>query len=178
MKRKLYFMLPDLKVAHQMMDQLLLARIDERSIHFLAKPEIPLGDLPEATVIEKTDSLHGIGVGAVIGAVTGILGGILVIAFPYLVVNPYSGYPLQTAVIAIIALIGAIFGAWWTSMLATAIPHSGLKPYKEQIARGGVLMIVTVPYHRIREIRSLIMQKCGDQCTYGGVNPPEHMVFP
>ncbi|MDO8414224.1 MAG: hypothetical protein Q7S51_10605 [Gallionellaceae bacterium] len=178
MKRKLYFMLPDIKVAHRMMDQLLLARIEGRNIHFLAKPEIPLGDLPEATVIEKTDSLHGIGVGAVIGAVIGMLGGVLVIEFPNMVINPYSGYPPQTTVIAIIALVGALFGAWWTSMLATAIPNSSLKPYRDEIARCRVLMIVTVPYHRLREVRSLIQQKCGDQCTYAGVNPPEHMVFP
>ena len=51
MKRKLYFMLPDIKTAHQMMDQMLLARIEDRNIHFLAKPEISLGDLPEASVI-------------------------------------------------------------------------------------------------------------------------------
>ena len=178
MKRKLYFMLPDIKIAHQMMDQLLLARIEERNIHFLAKPEIPLGGLPEATVIEKTESLHGIGVGALIGAVMGMLGGILVVVFPFIVVNPYSGYPLQAAVIPIIGAVGALFGAWWTSMLATAIPNSNLKPYKEDIARGRILMIVTVPYHRIREIRSLIQKKCGDQCAFAGVNPPEHMVFP
>ena len=84
MKRKLFFLLPDTNTAHAMMDQLLLARIEERNIRFLAKPETPLGDLPEATVAEKTDTLHGVGVGALIGGISGALGGLLVVLMPSL----------------------------------------------------------------------------------------------
>ena len=37
MRRRLYFIMPDLPSARRMMDDLLLARIEERHIHFLAR---------------------------------------------------------------------------------------------------------------------------------------------
>ena len=179
MRRKLYFMLPDIKTAHQMMDQMLLARIEEQNVHFLARPDISLEDLPEASVIEKTDSLHGVGVGAMIGGVGGVLGGALVVAFPSIVSIPSDvGPPLQVLAILTIALIGAGFGAWWTGMIASAIPNSSLKHYEDRISRGEILMIVNVPYQRIRQIRALVQQKCGDSCDYVGVTPVDHVMFP
>jgi hypothetical protein len=36
MRRRLYFVLPDIKSAHTLMDELLLQRIDEDHIHFHA----------------------------------------------------------------------------------------------------------------------------------------------
>ena len=36
MRRRLLFVLPDLTCARRMMDDLLLARIEERHIHFIA----------------------------------------------------------------------------------------------------------------------------------------------
>ena len=178
MRRKLYFMLPNIKTAHQMMDKMLLARIEERYIHFLGRQDIPLEDLPEANVMEKTDSLHGVGAGAVIGGVTGAMGGLLVVAFPSLVAIPTDGRPIQTLAILVIGLVGAAFGAWWSGMIASAIPNSSLARYQDQIALGQILMIVNVPYHRIREIRALVQQECGDACTYVGVTPMDHVIFP
>jgi hypothetical protein len=40
MRRKLYFVLPDVKSAQGIMDELLLSRIEARHIHFHAKPEM------------------------------------------------------------------------------------------------------------------------------------------
>ena len=179
MKRKLYFLLPDINKAHYMMDQMLLARIEDRCIHFLARQDMSLEGLPEANVIEKTDSLHGISIGAVIDGVSGALSGLLVVMFPSLVAVPSgSGQPVQMLAILAIGLVGAAFGAWWSGMVATAIPNSSLQPYKDQIARGEVLMIVTVPYHRIRNIRALVNEKCGDVCNYVRVTPTDHAIFP
>ena len=178
MRRKLYFMLPNIKTAQQMMDRLLLARIEEQSIHFLAKPEISLEELPEANVFEKTDSLHGVGMGAIVGGVIGVTGGMIVVAFPALVSIPTVENPFNWLAVPVIGSIGAAFGAWWNGMISSAIPNSSLKSYEGEIARGGILMIVRSPYHRIRDIRSLVQRECGDACSYVGVTPMEHVIFP
>ena len=47
MKRRLYYVLPDLPSARKIMDDLLLARIEERHIHFLAKRGTPMDGLHE-----------------------------------------------------------------------------------------------------------------------------------
>ncbi len=52
--RRLYFLLPNLDVTHKVVDELLLARIEERHIHVIAKEGTPLQDLP-APRIEEAD---------------------------------------------------------------------------------------------------------------------------
>ena len=39
MRKRLYYMLPDIHSARQMLDEMLLMRVEERHIHFLAKRE-------------------------------------------------------------------------------------------------------------------------------------------
>ena len=46
--RRLYFLLPNLDVTHKVVDELLLARIEVRHIHVIAKEGTPLKDLAEA----------------------------------------------------------------------------------------------------------------------------------
>jgi len=75
MRRRLYFLLPDLKSARQVVNELLLARIEARRIHVLAQRGMDLEDLPEASVFQKTDVVHGAQVGVVLGAVGGALTG-------------------------------------------------------------------------------------------------------
>ncbi|MGZ8270921.1 MAG: hypothetical protein ACXW1T_06920, partial [Methylophilus sp.] len=59
MNRRLYFILPDVVSAHEMMDNLLLARVDANRIHFIAKPGPLMGNLPEASISERTDMIDG-----------------------------------------------------------------------------------------------------------------------
>ena len=65
-----------------------------------------------------------------------------------------------------------------TKVIASAIPNSSLKHYEGRISRGEILMIVNVPYQRIRQIRALVQQKCGDSCDYVGITPVDHVMFP
>src|SRR6476469_5636464 len=58
-RQRLYYLLPDVASAQEMMNELLLARIEARHMHFLAKRGTPLGDLPEASVLQKTDIVPG-----------------------------------------------------------------------------------------------------------------------
>ena len=74
MRRRLYFLLPDVKSARQVFKKLLLARIEDRHIFFLAKEGVELSDLPEATMLQKSDEIHGLGVGLVVGGrINGVL---------------------------------------------------------------------------------------------------------
>ena len=59
MRRRLYFLLPDLGSAKQSVEDLLLARVEARHIHVLGRRGADLGDLPEASVFQKTDLVHG-----------------------------------------------------------------------------------------------------------------------
>ena len=59
MRRRLYFIMPDLASARKMMDDLLLARIEERHIHVLARRGTAMDGLHEASHLQKSDLVHG-----------------------------------------------------------------------------------------------------------------------
>jgi len=111
-RQRLYYLLPEVASAQEMMNELLLARIEARHMHFLAKRGTPLDDLPEASVLQKTDIVPGAERGMLIGGVAGLLGGILVVLFPP------GGVTLQVGAVLIGAILGALFGAWASSMAA------------------------------------------------------------
>ncbi len=164
MRRRLYFLLPNTESANQMLNDLLLARIEERRVHFLAKPDIALGDLPEANVLQKTDVIHGAEMGLAIGAISGVIGGALVLLFPP------EGVHLQLGALLLAAIVGALFGTWVSSMVASAIPNSRLKSFAAAIERGQVLMMVDVPLYQVAVTRDLV-EKRHPEAVSGGVEP-------
>ena len=153
MRRRLYFMVPDVAGARGIRDDLLLARIEDSHIHVLAKDSIPLEGLHEASILQKTDFVHGAETGLVIGGGIGILAGMVAILFPP------AGVDLQLVTILVTALVGAAFGAWVSSMVASSIPNSRLKTFEAGIETGRILMMVDVPGTRVDEIRKLVASR-------------------
>lgn len=150
MRRRLYFMVPDVASARQIRNELLLNRIEDGHIHVLAKDGVPLVDMHEASILQKTDFVHGAETGLAVGGGIGILAGLVAVFFPP------AGVDLQLVTILLTALIGAAFGAWVASMVASSIPNSRLKTFESAIAAGHILMMVDVPAGRVDEIRKLI----------------------
>lgn len=153
MRRRLYFMAPDVPSARSIRDELLLAQIENGHIHVLAKDGIPLEGLQEASVLQKTDFVHGAESGMVVGGAVGILAGIVALLFPP------AGVDLQLVTILVTALTGAAFGAWVSSMVASSLPNSRLRAFEAGIEAGRVLMMVDVPAGRVDEIRKLIARR-------------------
>jgi len=150
MKRRLYFLLPDVECATRTTDDLLLARVEDRHMHCLAKRGTELGELHEASYLIKTDLMRGAGLGLFCGALGGVILGYMIVNHP-----PEGTHPgLAAAVIA--AIVGALLGVWMGSMAATAVPNSRLKQFENDIARGKVLMIVDVPYEKVDRIRDIV----------------------
>jgi len=73
MRRRLYFLLPDVESAKRTANDLLLARIEDRHMRFLAKRGTNLGELHEASFLFKTDLVHGAGIGLMLGALGGLV---------------------------------------------------------------------------------------------------------
>jgi hypothetical protein len=165
MRRRLYYVLPDLPSARATLDELLLARIEERHIRFLSRDGTLPDDMPGCSFVLKTDLIHGAQIGTVIGGVVGLVAGIL------LVLMPPEGLTMRTATILLMALGGALFGAWASGMNGCAIPNKKLEQYADRIERGQVLMIVDVPVRRVREVEEMIAVRHPDY-SFGGEEPP------
>lgn len=171
MRRRLYFVLPDVRSAHQLMNELLLDRIDEGHIHFHAKHEHSLGSLPKANAVEKSDVVYSAMAGFVFGAVFGLLGGLLA----YLV--PWWFGEVTLMVIPYCMVLGALSCTAWAAAVATAAPSYRIQAHRQQIEQGNILMIVSVPLLRLGEIRQRVMSH-HPEAMYSGVWPAEHRLFP
>jgi hypothetical protein len=170
MRRRLYYVLPSVPAARAMLDELLLARIEERHIRFMAREGALPKDMPECSFVIKTDLVHGAQVGVLVGTIVGFLAGVL------LVLMPPDGLSMRTAAILLMALGGAVFGAWASGMNACAVPNKKLEKYADRIEAGEVLMIVDVPLARVREIEDMIAARHPD-FSFGGEEPPM-LAFP
>jgi hypothetical protein len=157
-------MLPDVSSGRVLLDTLLLARVGEGQMHFYAKDGALPPDMPEASFVQKTDLMHGMESGMVIGAGAGLLGGILLVMFPP------EGLQLQTFAILLTALGGAAFGAWASGMAAAAIPNSRLKAFEAGIENGQVLLMVDLPPGRVDQIEELIAHQ-HPSVRFGGIEP-------
>jgi hypothetical protein len=153
MRRRLYFLLPDVESARRTADDLLLARIEDRHMRFLARRGTDLGELHEASYLQKTDLVHGAGIGLMLGGIGGLVLGALIVTYP-----PEGTSPQLVAVL-IAAVVGGALGAWMASMAAAAVPNSRLKQFQDDIERGRVLLMVDVPYGRVEQVRDLVLER-------------------
>jgi hypothetical protein len=170
MRRRLYFLLPDLESARLTANDLLLARVEFRHMHFLARRGADLGDLHEAGTLQKTDLVHGAEVGLVLGGVCGLLLGLFV------VFSPPPGVTLQLVIVLATAIGGALLGAWVASLVGASVPNSRIKQYQADIERGAILLMVDGPPSRVEEIRELVHRRHPE--ASGGTMEPTQPAFP
>ncbi len=147
--RRLHFLVPDIGTTKKIVDELLLARVEVRNIHVLARRGTPLDDLPEATFLQKTDFVPALERGLVLGGITGAAAGRVALALP-------AGPLLGPGAVLAIALLGAGFGAWAASMIGASAGSRRLKAYEQAIDRGRLLVMVDVAKGRVAEIEALI----------------------
>ncbi|CAI8738561.1 DUF1269 domain-containing protein [Methylocaldum szegediense] len=147
--RRIYFLVPNIETTKKIVDELLLARIEERHIHVLAKRGTPLEDLPEATFLQKTDFIPALEQGLALGGATGLLAGLVAIALP-------TGLVLGGGALFAITLAGAGVGALASSMIGSSIGNRRIEQFQEAIERGEFLLMVDVPRDRVEEIEAII----------------------
>lgn len=160
-RMRLYFMLPDVASATATANELLLARIEDRRMHFLARRGTRLGDLHEASILQKSDVRHGAAIGLMGGAILGIVAGVLVLLFPP------TAEPMRLVVILATTLIGAFLGMWMSTLVASAVPNSHLKRFEEAIERGSVLMMVDVRRGEREKVERIVTMRHPEAVAHG-----------
>lgn len=150
MATRLYFLVPNVEICQRIVDELLVDRIDQRHIHVIAREGMALEDLPQARLVDRTDVVRALERGAAAGGATGLLAGLLAIAFPP------AGLVLGGGAVLATALAGAGFGAWAASLIGASLPNSELESFEQAIQSGQLLMLVDVPSGRARIVADLI----------------------
>ena len=166
MRLRMYVTLPDVASARALANDLLLARIEDRHMHFLASRGTDLGELHQASYLQKTDAVNAAFRGLLIGGVMGIVIGTVIV------------YALHVELVALLigALIGAGLGAWVSSMVGLQVGNSSLKDFDKDLGEGKILLMLDVPASRYEEIRAVIARTHPEAADRG--NEPTVPAFP
>jgi hypothetical protein len=165
MRRRIYWLLPDLASARRTMDDLLLARISEPHIHFVAREDVDMSGLHSANVLQSSDVVRAAQAGLVIGGGAGAVLGVIVALF-----FPIFGDAPEWGMVAVLAIVGAAFGVWSSSMIGVSAPNNRLKRFTAAIEEGQILLMVDVPRSRIDEIETRL-QTLHPEAHLEGVEP-------
>ena len=165
MRRRIYWLLPDLTSARRTMDDLLLARISEPHIHFIAREDADMSGLHSANVLQSSDVIRAAQAGLVIGGAAGAVLGVIVAVF-----FPLFGNRPEWGMVAVLAILGAGFGAWSSSMIGVSAPNNRLKRFEGAIEQGQILLMVDVPHSRVEEIEARL-QALHPEAHLEGVEP-------
>lgn len=148
--RRLYFLVPDIESGKKVVDELLLAHIEWKHIHVIAKRGTPLEEMPEASFWQKSDIIPAMEKAVPMGGATGMLCGLAALAVqPHLVVA-------GGAILLASSLAGVGIGAWLGGMIGLNVGNSRLKDFEDAIERGELLVMADVPMDRVEEIAERI----------------------
>lgn len=170
MRRRLYFLLPQGKSAHVVHTELLLAKIEERHMHVIARQDIDLNGLPEAGLLQRTDVMRGLQLGLILGALTGMILSYIAIQIQLIVPG------LEVWSVASLTLGGGFIGAFASTMVALNMTNTRLARFQPDIEKGRILFMVDVPFKRIDEISELVHGK-HPEADMRGIDP-QIPVFP
>lgn len=150
MRRRLYFLLPDINSAEVVHNELLLAKVEEKHQHIIAKDGIDLKDLPEADLRQKTDIIHGLQLGMIIGGLTGAILSTIAVMLDMIVPG------IEVWSVTSLTVGGAFLGAFASTMIAVNVRNTRLTRFQEEVEKGQILYMVDVPYKRVEEIIQLV----------------------
>ena len=151
MRRRIYWLMPDLASARRTMHDLAQARVATAHIHFAGPPDMDMRGLHAANVWQTSDLVHAAETGLVLGAAVGCVAGLATA-----LLFPVVGTAPQWEITVPLTLMGGVVGAWSSSMVGISIPSPRLQRFQSAIEQGQILLMVDLPPPRVREIETLL----------------------
>lgn len=99
---------------------------------------------------QRRDLVPALARGVAAGGVTGVLAGLVAMAFPP------TGLTIAGGVVVLMRLTSAGFGAWTAMMIGVDVPNTRHKQFEDAINKGELLMMVDVKKDRVEENEQLV----------------------
>ncbi|MDY6942807.1 MAG: DUF1269 domain-containing protein [Pseudomonadota bacterium] len=150
MSHRVYFLVPHVDTAAEVVKDLLVNHVPEKDIHLIANADTSLEDLPEAGFLQKTDFVPALKRGIGLGWTAGLLVGLAAMTFPP------AGVVVAGGAVLGVGAYGATMGGLLSSMVGAGLPNSRLKQFSDAIESGEILMLVDIPRSQIDEVETLV----------------------
>src|SRR5512133_1401105 len=149
MRRRIYWLLPDLPSARATMEALLRSSVELRRMHFVGRQDCDLSRLQAASPRQTSDVIGSAESGLVIGAALGgMLGAFVAVSYPG------AGEAPQWNLIPVLVVVGALLEAWTSSMIGISAPNRRLQRFAASIEQGCILLVIDLPLERVGEIEA------------------------
>lgn len=158
MKRRLFFLLPDVKQAKDIVFELNQIGIDQTHMHVIAREDIDTTGLPESTSLQKKDGIYQIeqflwNSNLVLFTIA------LFFAMYFFLTNS----PIVALVPLAIMLICFASGCLFTSK----VPSTHLSEFETAISHGEILLVVNTPKKRVQQLDDFIHTQHPEAITAG-----------
>ncbi|MEE9342362.1 MAG: DUF1269 domain-containing protein [Gammaproteobacteria bacterium] len=160
--KRLYFLLPNIETTRKVVDEFLLARIEARHIHVIGPENMPLDDLPQASLLQKSDFLPAMERGVALGGVTGAMAGLASLAMP--------GVTIAGGAVLAMGIVGAGMGAWLGGMIGLDVDNVHTKKFESAVKSGNLLVLVDVPKDHVDEVCERVRLHY-PEANFGGAEP-------
>jgi len=158
MKRRLYFLFPDVELTRAAVQDLMRLDVAPSRLHTIARGDIDLGDLPVATDPQRHDALAQIEKGLWNGNLVLFVLAAIGLALAFVLGS------IVWAVLAVLVMVASLAGGAWFAM---RLPHVHLDEFRAALQHGEILLMVDVTRDCIEEIEAL-MQRRHPESVAGG----------
>lgn len=149
---RLYAVIPDTEMCKRIVAELKAIEIPERHLHVTGSLAKNLKGLPQATVWQNTELVHGLELGAALGGIAGLIGGGLAVVFPP------AGSAFGDSALFAAAIGGAVLGGVVSAMIGSHEHNHSLDRFRADIRRGRLLLIADVPHRQLDAVQALICE--------------------
>jgi hypothetical protein len=104
-------------------------------------------------VLQTSDVVRSAEMGLIVGGgVGGLLGALVAVHYPIV------GYEPQWGIAGALAIAGALFGVWTSTMIGISIPSKRLARFTPQIEAGRILLMVDVPMWQVEAVEARLRE--------------------
>jgi len=136
MKHRKVFKVTTMPVARQAIAAATAAGAGDDDVLLIARNDIEMDEIPPDRIDATTDMIPAALRGAVGGGVTGLLAGLVALAFPPIGMT-IAGAGLLTAA-------GGLVGTFSASLAGASLPNPIRQAFADEIAKGAILIVVDI----------------------------------
>jgi hypothetical protein len=148
---RLCFLVPNLESAHGVVGDLRSAGIADSNLYVIAREGSPLGDLPDAGMIAKSDFYPQLERGLAMGGAIGVIGGLIALRV--------LGAVIGGGAVLLFGLIGAGFSGLLSAIAGSSFPNSRLAEFEQAVEAGHVLIMVDAAPERVPALERVVRQR-------------------
>lgn len=158
MKRRLFFLLPDIKHARQLVFELNQLGIDQSAMHVVARDDIDYTGLPKSTSLQKRDEIYKLEQ-IVWNTNLALFATTLFFTLYFLLTDS----PLAALIPAALMLSSFAAGCFFTSK----VPDTHLSEFETAISHGEILLVVHTPKQHVKTLEKFVHHQHPEAITAG-----------